>query len=250
MIEHYSPIYEKLENLIRGSTPPESLIPEQFAQWDKAAKEAHPLRYWLAETLLYKLVALINWPGKSIHHLVYRINNRWIARTHALTAHPKAIPRGEWRDVGDRFLPCMFNELVNFVEIENPRFQVGGNRERWKEYGRPWIHHFFFLSTWRCPKAGIDHLKWQATLTNEDHLREGEEVGPSAQARAAMEILKLYTWWKEIIPARNSAEEAGDWDSYYELRRSKGFDSVPIGDEDEEEQMMVRLIRIRRALWL
>ena len=108
MIDHYSPTYEKLENWIRGSTAPGTFESGQFEQWHKAAKKARPFRYWLAETLLYKLVALINWPGKSIHHLVYASNNRWISTTHALTAHPKVIPRGEWRDLGDRFLPCMF----------------------------------------------------------------------------------------------------------------------------------------------
>ena len=241
MIDHYSPTYEKLENWIRGSTPPGTFESGQFEQWHKAAKKARPFRYWLAETLLYKLVALINWPGKSIHHLVYASNNRWISKTHALTAHPKVIPRGEWRDLGDRFLPCMFNELVNFVEIEKARSRVRGCEESQKAYGRPWIHRHFFLSTWRCPQAGIDHLKWEAALTDECC---------RGQALAATEIHELYTWWKEIIPARNAAEENGDWDSYHQLRRSKGLDASTIeGNEAEEEQMMIRLIRLRRAFW-
>jgi hypothetical protein len=134
----------------------------------------------------------------------------------------------------------MFNELVNFVEIEKAWACVRGRKESQKAYGRPWIHRYFFISTWRCPQAGIDHLKWEAALTDECC---------RGQALAAIEIHELYTWWKEIIPARNAAEENGDWDSYYYLRRSKGFNAVPIRDENEEEQMMIRLIRIRHMLW-
>ena len=115
------------------------------------------------------------------------------------------------------------------------------------------------------------------SLTNRDLMEEGDPDGPSHQARAAMEILELYTWWKEVVPARERFEETGDWRSYAEVRRSKGFevfphqevaeaaDGEPKEDTDcpeswrsinlgrqhdlEEEQMMIRLIRLRHVLW-
>jgi hypothetical protein len=216
---------------------------------------------------------LINCLNRALHGLTYRMNNRWIARTHALTAHPRDVTRGSWRDLGQRFVPCMFNELVNFVEIEAARAMVSGNRELMKRYGCHWIHRFFFLSTWRSSEAGIDHLKWSMSLTNRDLMEEGDPEEPSHQARAAMEILELYSWWKEVVPARQRFEETGDWRSYTEVRHSKGFElfahegagerkeeadrSVswsPTNHErlhdEEEEQMMIRLIRLRHVLWL
>ena len=78
------------------------------------------MRYWIAEEALDYLQDFITWPVRKIYDIKYYINNRWVSKTHALTASVKDIPRGEWRDVGHRFLPCLFNELVDFVEIELP----------------------------------------------------------------------------------------------------------------------------------
>jgi hypothetical protein len=112
-------------------------------------------------------------------------------------------------------------------------------------------------------------------------MEEGDPEGPSHQARAAMEILELYSWWKEVVPARDRFKETGDWSSYSEVRSSKGFEVFRFEDEvveaaekdgerkeaadhleswiaikierlhdEEEEQMMIRLIRLRHVLWL
>jgi hypothetical protein len=141
-----------------------------------------------------------------------------------------------------------------------------------KKYETPWSRSFFRFRTWRCPEAGIGHLKWAATLTNEEFIKEGETPEPTYQAKAAKEILELYTWWKEVYPKRPDVHDASGWMAYCEMRREKGYHFLDMEDktpEDaemckkaldktheleaqynkEDEDMMIRLIKIRESLW-
>jgi hypothetical protein len=92
---------------------------EEWDNWTTAAQMKHNFRYWLAEEGLSYLQDFVTWPVRKIYDVKYYINNRWVTRTHALTAHPRDIKPGAWCDVGNRFLPCLFNELVDFVETES-----------------------------------------------------------------------------------------------------------------------------------
>ena len=99
---------------IRGTEKPAAETSDGWAAWNKMAAAAHPVRYWIAEEALDKLQDLVYWPYDQWHNIRYYINNRWVTRSHALTAHPRDIKPGNWCDVGNRFLPCLFNELVDF----------------------------------------------------------------------------------------------------------------------------------------
>ena len=109
---------------LRGTAKPKFETGEGWRKWRHAAKNKHPFRYWLAEEVLDKIQNFIWHPVDTLYDLKYYINNRWVTRTHALTAHPKDIKPGKWRDLGNRFLPCLFNELVDFVEHEQCCFSV------------------------------------------------------------------------------------------------------------------------------
>jgi hypothetical protein len=211
----------------------------------------------------------------KLYALKYYINNRWVTRTHALTSSASDIPRGEWRDVGNRFLPCLFNELRDFVEVELAWWHIAwdSNDER-EKYNAPfWATGWFRWRTWRCRQAGLDNLAWQMNLTNDwlddDH---PDRHKPSYQAIKAQEILELYRWWTEVYPNRPDPHDAGGWSAYCEQRRSSGADFFDFEDrteqeleqsrraldatqaiEDkynqEDEEMMIRLIKIRQSLW-
>jgi hypothetical protein len=103
---------------IRGTDYPTYETSEGWASIEKLAKAAHPLRFWIADTVLDKIQDVYMFPSDTFYNIKYYIENRWVSRTNGLTAHPKDIKPGEWCDVGYRFLPCMFNELVDFVEVE------------------------------------------------------------------------------------------------------------------------------------
>jgi hypothetical protein len=110
------------------------------------------------------------------------------------------------------------------------------------------------------------------TLTNKDFIQEGEKEEPTYQALAAREIFELYTWWKEIYPLRPDPYDASGWSAYCDMRREKGYHLLDMEDRteeeaemrdkalaksneiekaynDEDEAMMIRLIKIRESLW-
>jgi hypothetical protein len=108
----------KFADWLRGTKKIGSGTSKEWYEWDKASKESHPFRFWLAEEFLGDLQDFVTYPVRKIYDVKYYINNRWVTRTHSLTAHSRDIAPGDWRDVGNRFLPCLFNELVDFIEIE------------------------------------------------------------------------------------------------------------------------------------
>ena len=77
-------------------------------------------------------------PVFHIYDFKYYINNRFITRTNSLTAHKRDIKPGSWCDIGNRFLPCLFNELVDFVEIEQAWHCVMWDEEAMKKHRVPW----------------------------------------------------------------------------------------------------------------
>ncbi len=260
----------KFADWLRGTSKIGAGTGKEWREWEEAAKAKHPLRYWLAEEGLDQLQDIWCWIPDRINDIRYYVNNRWVTQTHTLKAHPRDIKRGEWRDVGNRFLPCLMNELVDFVEIELAWSHCVWDDEARKRYDYPWWRRWF--RQWRCPEAGVDHLKWAMTLTNKDFIEEGEKEEPTYQALAAKEIFELYTWWKEIYPNRPDVYDASGWSEYCDMRRDKGYHLLdmeansPEEEEmcktaldksheiekaynDEDEAMMIRLIKIRESLW-
>ena len=189
---------------LRGTVSPKCETSEGWRKWRRMAYQAHPIRYWLADEGLRYLQNFVMWPVDKLYAIKYYINNRWITRTHALTAHPKDIKPGEWCDVGYRFLPCLFNELVDFVEVELAWWHLAwAQPEERAKYNAPWWRFGWWnIRVWRCPQAGLDNLEWQMSLTNKDWANEDDpDYGqPSLQAINAREIHDLYMWWTEERP--------------------------------------------------
>ena len=260
---------------LRGTPKLTAGTSKEWRLWREAAKDTHPVRYWIVEEGLDYLQKFVNWPMDRFHDVRYYINNRWVSHSHRLTAHPRDIKPGSWCDVGNRFLPCLFNELVDFVEIEQAWHHVLWSEEERKKYQVPWWRKSFLRwRTWRCPEAGLEYLRWASTLTNEEFLDEEEKhlAEPTYQAKAAKEIIELYTWWTEVYPNRPDVHDASGWTAYCENRRKDGVDFLDMEDRTpeeakqcrealdktqelelqyakEDEEMMIRLIKVRESLW-
>jgi hypothetical protein len=262
---------------IRGTKKLSAGTSEEWDEWRTTAKMRHNFRYWLAEEGLDYIQDFITWPIRKIYDVKYYINNRWVSRTHSLTAHPRDIKPGQWQDVGNRFLPCLFNELVDFVEIETAWSHIAWSDEGKEKYNAPfWASGWFRWRTWRCPQAGLDHLDWAMSLTNTDWCEpDHPEYGkPTRQAVRAREIKELYLWWTTTYRNRPDVYEASGWSEYCEAARLAnggklsfgGQDNSPelrkMGDkalklsqkieaayEKEDEAMMIRLIKVRDSLW-
>ena len=262
---------------LRGTKKLGAGTSEEWHKWEKAAKAKHPVRYWVADDGLGYLQDFVTYPVRKIYDLKYYINNRWISRTHSLTAHPRDIKPGAWCDVGNRFLPCLFNELVDFIEIESAWSHiVWGDKEARAKYDPPfWASGWFRWRTWRCPQAGVDHLDWAMTLTNNEWLEPTHKDydKPTPQAERAKELKELYVWWTTVYPNRPDPYDASGWSALCERRRlTHADDGIMFTDrtpaemkesrkaldlsnkierayDKEDEAMMIRLIKIRDALW-
>lgn len=270
----------KFADWLRGTAKGGAKTAEGWDDWTTSAQMKHSFRYWLAEEGLDIVQKIVYWPTDTLYAIKYYINNRWVTRTHALTAHARDIKPGQWCDVGNRFLPCLFNELVDFVEVELAWWQIAWSSEDRPKYDAPfWATGWFRWRTWRCPQAGLDNLKWQSGLKfNEDEgfLPGDEHIGkPTPQATRAMEILALYKWWTEVYPTRPDPHDASGWSEYCERKRaeygdtglsfmkeSKNPELRALGDaalaktheiemayEEEDTQMLCRLIKARDSLW-
>jgi hypothetical protein len=125
----------------------------------------------------------------------------------------------------------------------------------------------------------MEYLTWASGLTvGEDMGAEPGSKGygePTWQAKAAKEIIELYTWWTVTYRNRPDPYEASGWTDYCEASRaanggslwgSLSADKTPelkkasklslnklrkieATYEKEDEQMMIRLIKIRQSLW-
>jgi hypothetical protein len=262
---------------LRGTPKLKCGTSEEWNDWEDRAKAAHPIRWWIAEEGLDYLQKFVYYIPDRLNDIRYYINNRWVSHSHRLTAHPRDIKPGNWSDVGNRFLPCLFNELVDFVEIEQAWHHCIWSDEAKTKFNVPWYRKGWLRwRTWRCPEAGLEYLRWATTLTNEEFLDEGEKhlAEPTYQAKAAKEIIELYTWWTVTYRNRPDAYDASGWSAYCEASRAANGGRLSFGSADktpelkkmsdeahkklreieeaytkEEEEMMIRLIKIRESLW-
>jgi hypothetical protein len=266
---------------LRGTKKLSMGTSEEWDDWTTTAQMKHNFRYWLAEEALGHIQDFVTWPVRKIYDAKYYINNRWVTRTHSLTAHPRDIKPGQWQDVGNRFLPCLFNELVDFIEVESAWMHVAwGDKEQKAKYNPPfYATGWFRWRTWRCPQAGLDHLTWEMTLVNDDWLEPThKDYGkPTQQAIKAKELRELYDWWTVTRPARVDPMEASGWSAICDARRErakaegkkrswglddktpaerkettrvlKAMHKLEAAYEKEDEDMMIRLIKVRHGLW-
>lgn len=268
----------KFADWVRGTPKGIAKTSEGWDDWHDEAKRYNPVRYWLAEEGLDILQTIVFYPTDKLYDIKYYINNRFVTRTHALTAHARDIKPGQWQDVGNRFLPCLFNELVDFVEVELAWWQIAWNSEDRSKYNVPfWAHGWFRWRTWRCPQAGLDNLEWQRNLKMDDSYcmePDHKDFGkPTQQAIKAQEILDLYTWWTETYRNRPDPYEASGWSAACEAQRQanggklslstpkdpvlkkqsdkahKLLQKIEADYEKEDEAMMIRLIKVRHGLW-
>ena len=270
----------KFADWLRGTTKLKSGTSEEWEEWEARAKRNYPVRWWLAEEGLDYISNVVFFIPDKIYAAKYYINNRWVTRTHALTASSRDIKPGTWRDVGDRFLPCLFNELQDFVEVELAWWHlVWADKEARAKYDAPWWRFGWWnVRIWRCPQAGLDNLEWQRNLIFDDEWMDKNDPNygkPTPQAIKAQEILDLYKWWTEVYRNRPDPMDASGWSAYCDacrdelgggvmsmLKQPKSNALKKQGDkahkllhkieqqyEKEDEQMMIRLIKVRHGLW-
>jgi hypothetical protein len=243
----------KLADHLRGTSKPDSATSEGWDEWRETAKSKHPFRYWLVEDALDSLQQFITYPLSLYREIGYYIDNRFVTKTHALTSN---LERGKFHERDARILHCLFDELVNYVEIDLAfKYSLYNGL---KPKGR------------RNAGMGTAYLAEETALVYNDNwvARDDPKYGkPTPQAIEALEILDLYHWWKSIRPARLDPYVATGWDTLcdevwegktkrddpeYRERSRKVLDEVCRIEEEqltEDTEMLIRLIKVRGSLW-
>ena len=242
-----------------------------WAKWENELKSDRPVAYFVTEILPDWLEKPAQWTVDPVYDATYYLRNRFVRQTHMVHTD---LEQGVWHEYESRILHGMFTELVDFVEVEQAWHTCIWDEKARKKYQMPWWRDnwLFYWHEWRCPAAGIDYLKWCMTL--DDPALPVHDRNPS-QADHAREVLTLYTWWKDIrATRRDEYEEAGF--TQFNDRMAAKYGKVDFDPDDkqltaqerkekhtiysrvheieearhqEDEAMMIRLVKIRRGLW-
>jgi hypothetical protein len=220
----------KFSDKVRGNVKPPSATMEEWDKWEADQKQNNRVRYWLADEGLTKLQDIIYFPYDVCRHIKRYILNRFFDKTHALVASKKHIKRGSWIDLSDRLLYCMFDSLVDFVEIECAYHNLAWMEpEKRKMYKLPFAYKFFNT---RLPQLGIDYLIWSASLGDEYPMC-------TKQAEYSKTALELYYWWKK----RDARIDP------YEIEDTRNAFDIEAEYDNEDDEMLIKLIKIRHHLW-
>lgn len=249
----------KFADRVRGTAKPYAASNKEWKKWKADAKAKHPIRHWLVEVAFDAVQDFFYWPLERLYDVKYYVVNRWVDQSHALVAHPKHIKPGKFQDLDYRILHCTFDELVDFVEIEKAYSNFRWDSEKSKDL-KWWQGGRWRTRTWRWAEAGLEQLRWESNPDGEDEI-------PAPQSLAAKEIVELYDWWVNIRPNRVDPMEASGWSAYCHSYRDDFFDifdndndvdTGPMHDQmrelekqydDEDTEMLIRLIGIRGYLW-
>lgn len=238
---------------------------EEWVEWEKKEKEK-PISNFLVNTLPHWFDKRIKDPStKAAWWLRYRLQPS--QKYHLIDTGLE--PR--YHEIDTRMLHGMFNMLKDFCEYEQPYHdwcwqsiddENNGKKRRKFKSGR---------------EAALESFKWQKELVYKEEelmrVEDAELIGqPTEQAKNAEELEKLYLWWVDVYPNRRDPHDVYE-DPYFEkMLEEKGsamrlLCNRPPEEEEahrerikkindlekqydlEDELMLIRLIRVRHALW-
>lgn len=222
----------------------------------KFKKEAR-IRYFFTKILGEKFRLI----GFILTELVWSIRYRTIRRFHLVDT--KLNPG--YHEIDERMLHANFELLVDYVEIECANMATVFNDEaREKHWGwRDKIPSVLRIKERRSRELGMKHLEWETTLSRPSLNKD--ERNPGQAARAVQAII-LYTWWKDVYPNRQEIESpdrgehglsilSAQWkkDNPEMAAKIKQWTKDSFQQEldwdQEEEKMLIALMRIRKGLW-
>lgn len=230
----------KFADFLRGEKKPHALTLEEWDLWKADQKTKRPIRFWLAEKFLNKLQNALFFPYDIWRSVEVYYHNRFVSKTHFLKT---GLEPGSYHELDTRILFGLFNELKNFVEIELAHMQTLQDKN-------------FQFKRGRCPEAGLAHLDWASELKMEFLDKDDPDCGqPSEQAKSAVKIKKLYEWWINRDKRPDPLDLSGWNENYKEGNKEKRLDSYEESQRIEEEydnedtEMLIELIKIRKHLW-
>ena len=224
---------------VRGEKKPIALEWNAWEEWRKETSDKRPLRFFIAEKVLTRLQDIAMFPCDFFDSVYSWWHNRFVSKTHYLKTK---LQPGKFHELDNRILHGLFNEFREFVEVELAHMQAWGEKK-------------YVFKKGRCRDAGIDHLLWASNLKHED---ENDSLfdTPTPQAKDAIKMIEIYTWWTELRPNRPDPADISGWSDHYQsgdenLRMDslEKLSKIEKYYDDEDEEMLISLIKIRKSLW-
>ena len=214
----------KFADFIRGEKKPYALEWHKWGEWKDQQKKKRPIRFWLSDTLLDKLQDFFYFPYDVYSNVKSYVRNRWIDKTHYLKT---GLKPGDYHEFDTRILYGLFNELVDYVEIELAHLSKWDRTKSYK------------FNNGRCVEAAYDYFEWVNNLQ-----KESDKI----QKENCIKIRELYEWWTKQRPNRDNpltsiTAESHD-EKYYKLIHDIEQDYY-----NEDTEMLIELIKIRNGLW-
>lgn len=250
---------------------PDALEWGAWADWDDDFHKAHPFVFWFTEDFMDYLQDVVMSPIDLYNKIRYKFLIRFIDRKYMMDTR---LDRWGWHDCDTRILHGLFETLVDFIEVEKSHMMLICDdnipKHRWYQLT------FLRWNRVRSRELGVQHLEWEMSLDSPDL---GEYEANPTQAAAAREQHALYTWWKDVRPNRPDPYDLSGINEIHAKReaeatgtdRKRGWMRTLIDRTDEEkaattaayhkvreienqyeqedEDMLIRLIKIRKSLW-
>jgi len=249
-----------------GIDKPTALEWGKWAEWKNETKAAHPVGYWVTETFPRIIDSIDRHTLGRIDDARYYLRNRFWRQTHIL---PTDLKRGDYWDLDSRILHGIMQGIVDYVEKEL------AHKSRWLRTDESKV------AAWkngRCPQLGLKYLEWEMGLLYDESWGT-EPTDPkfgtlTEQAQRAVDVMKLYNWWKFDRPKRPDPYDASDWSQYCADMSNKYGDDhmfsrseetpeerarsraaldktheIEAAYEAEDTAMLMKVIEIRRGLW-
>ncbi|PPD52557.1 MAG: hypothetical protein CTY12_06340 [Methylotenera sp.] len=247
-------IYNKL-----GVPKPESATAEEWDDWNINVETNHKIIHWIVDDLFDYVQDILFFPSDLLDNVRIYIRNKYVLKTHIIQTGLKS---GEWHEVDTKILEGCFLLLVDFVECQKANMYVWTMDDK----DKPLWRRFSWLrwGQYRSKEDGIAYLKWEMSLVDDGI--------PSHQSMNAADVYQLYNWWTNIRPLRKDPYELSGWTKFEEqhprdmsvFRLSSNrtpeeqaelnniFKRVNIIEEQynkEDDEMLTKLIQLRRSLW-
>lgn len=208
----------------------------EWKEWKTANEKTHPVWYWITDTGVDLIQDFVYFPHDVYYNFYYYFYNRFIHQTHKINTN---LPPGRFYDIDIRMLNAMFQLIVEFVEYDK-----ASAYNRW--------HSDDQIKNKR--KAGLKYLDWEIQQRHQS----------PQQAEGAKQIKEIYLWIKDVRPYRPDPFEVSGLSEYYKNHDIFDMDhnteeckqmremtnDLEQKYEDEDTEMMIRIIKLRKQLWV
>ena len=270
-----------------GLSNPGALTSKGWREWRNESKKTAPFIHWLTDEVFNKVQDFFCWPKDKLWDLRCAINARFFDKYHRLPTrlNPWQYHEVDTRVLHGLFETLVdFIEIEKaWMNV------IWGQEENRKKFGYTWFEMNGWIRPLferRHPEAGIAYLEWEMSLITDDawyggdeeSIKKAKEAGEygkmTGQALGAKEQFELYHWWKHVRPTRPDPYDESGYSTYFKKLEEVHGDDFFVGIEEqtpemveesrkcsktcheieeayekEDEEMLIRLIKIRRSLW-